>query len=223
MKCWECNKDGVKQFYLGESDLIYDKSTDTEKLLGFNFISQRWYCEDCFNRIAQERKTDRVEYIRLKKKLMFERAVRLLERQELDLYDYKEALEAVNELSVENPNWFDSAHEMVAAAIIIDNEIAAKHHYSVAGYEVDFFIPELKIVLEIDGYLHEHSISKDRKRDIKIRQALGKEYEIIRIGTKYLEENAELLIEAAKTMRKEKQKIRKSNGGEIPEWFSKKK
>lgn len=189
----------------------------------YETVSKRWYCEKCFQRVSEERKTDKVEYIRLKKKLMYERAVRILERQDVELYDYKEALEAVREVSSEDLNKFDSSHEMVAAAILIDNELTVKHHYKIAGYEVDFFIPELKAVLEVDGMYHKHSVLKDYKRDLKIRQELGKEYEIVRIDTKYIEQNAVLLVEAIKTIRAGKQKIRKQNYGIIPEWFSRQK
>lgn len=216
MKCWECGNEGVKQFDLKQADWLGDKK------LGYWHVSQRWYCEECFDRISQERKMDRTEYIRLKKKLMHERAVRMLERQELDLYEYKEALDAVREVSIENPNWFDSAHEMVAATIITSNELMVKHHHVIDGCEVDFFIPELKAVLEVDGELHKYSVNKDYKRDIKIRQALGSEYEVVRVGTKYLEENAELLVEAIRTMRAEKQRLRKEHGGVLPDWFTRK-
>lgn len=202
MKCWEC---GI------------------ESTQGGNFLEQRWYCDKCFTKYNEERESDRAEYIRLKKKLMLERATRIMEKQRLRIYEYKEALDAIKEISIEDPNKFDSAHEMVAGAIIIENEIRAKHHFKIAGCEVDFFIPELKAVLEIDGNFHEYSINKDYKRDMKIREELGMEFEVVRIGTKYIEQNAELLIEAIKTIREEKQKIRKQNHGIIPEWFAKSK
>lgn len=212
MECWECNKKGTKQFEL-------KKASD---ISGYDNISKRWYCNDCYERVAKERKDDRIEYVRLKKKLMFERATRILERQDVDIYEYKEALEAVSDYSKNNPNKFDSSHEMIAAAIIIYNELPVKIHYKVAGVEVDFYIPDMKAVLEVDGFYHEWQKLKDYERDIKVRNELGTDHEVVRIDTKYIEQNAELLVEAIRTMREEKQKIRKANYGVIPEWFAKK-
>lgn len=52
-----------------------------------------------------------------------------------------------------------------------------------------------------------------------IRSELGKEIEIVRISTKYIEQNAELLVEAIKSIRAERQKIRRQNYGILPEWY----
>ena len=215
MICWECGKkEGTKQFKLKK----------LSEFSSYDDISQRWYCEKCYSKVEAERKTDLHEYIRLKQKLMHERAVKMLERQNVDLYEYKEALDAVMEVAVEDPQKFDSSHEMLAAVIIIHNEIKVKVHYDVAGYEVDFFIPSMKAVVEIDGELY-HNGKKQRelKRDEKIRSELGSEYEVVRIDTKFIEQNAAQLIEAVDSVRKERQKVRKANYGMLPEWYERKK
>lgn len=215
MKCWECDKEGIKQFSADEyfyRDIMEDDDIE--------IASKRWYCDECYEKISESRKKDRDEYIRLKKKLMLERAIRMLEKQRINPYDYTEAYTAVKEFVEKNPDRFDSAHEMVAAMILIDNEIGIKTQYSVAGYRVDFYIPDLKAVLEIDGVLyHKHRKTHDNNRDIKIRQELGADFEIIRIDTKYIEQNAELLVEAIKAIRAERQKIRKAHHGILPSWY----
>ena len=200
MKCWECDNEGTIQFDLKKPEYFLGEVFDLVP------ASQRWYCEECFERISTERKKDRTEYIRLKKKLMFERAVRMMEKQDLDLYEYKEALEAIKSFSEENPDKFDSSHEMVAAAVLIYNEVAVKMQYKVAGYRVDFYIPELNAILEIDGNLHNYTKKRDNARDLKIKEELGKPVEIVRIKTKYIEQNAELLVEAIKTVIQERHK-----------------
>ena len=155
MKCWECDKEGTKQFDLKKAEYLFDE------LFDFVPASQRWYCDECFARITEERKTDKDEYIRLKKKLMYERAVRILEKQDVDLYEYKDALEIVKRYSDQNRDTFDSADEMVAAAVLIKNGKRIKAQHKVAGYRVDFYIPSMKIALEIDGYTHKYSKQRD--------------------------------------------------------------
>lgn len=82
----------------------------------------------------------------------------------------------------------------------------------------------MKAVVEIDGELY-HNGKKQRelKRDEKIRSELGSEYEVVRIDTKFIEQNAAQLIEAVDSVRKERQKVRKANYGMLPEWYERKK
>ena len=49
------------------------------------------------------------------------------------------------------------------------------------NYIVDFFCYELYLVIEIDGYSHEHSFQYDRKREIDLKKY---EIEIIRFSNK---------------------------------------
>lgn len=214
MKCWECGKEGTKQFELKKAS----------EFCGFDMVSQRWYCEECYERIEKERKHDLQEYIRLKKKLMYERAVKAIERQNIELYEYKEALDAVKEFTEEHPDKFDSSHEMIAAAMLIYDEIPVKVHYMIAGSEVDFYLPSLKAVLEVDGDLyHKGHGKRDAAKDAKVRSELGNDHEVIRIDTKFLEQNAKMLVEAIVSMRDEMQKVRRQNYGILPEWFTKRK
>ena len=90
----------------------------------------------------------------------------------------------------------------------------------IGKYRVDFLIPSLKIVLEIDGVTHADRLYYDRDRDKYIREELGKEWEVVRIKTEYVEQNAEMLVEAIKSIRREKQKLRAEYGGALPEWFA---
>lgn len=198
-KCWNCG-----------SDKIYTSMTDGFRTtIGLENHQSRSFCKSCYEALERERESDLKEYIRLKTKLEIERAVRKLERQDLDIYDYKEAIEAVKDFATENPQKFDSSDEIIAAIILAENEVETHIHYRVGNYELDFYLPELKAVLEVDGFLHKHHKERDSKRDREIRYHLGEDVEIVRIPTKYIEENAELLVEAIKTIRKAKQEKRK--------------
>lgn len=192
-KCWKCGKDGAEHRNIGERGILND-------LVPFSESMQRCYCEDCFKTVTKEMRHDLNEYVRLKKKLMFERAVRILERQKLNIYDYQEAIQTIEEFARENPDKFDSAYEMVAAIILIDNEIPCELQHKIGKYQCDFFIPTLKLVLEIDGERHKNRKSYDSIRDMEIKNALGAGWEIMRIKTEYLDEKADLLVEAIRTI-----------------------
>ena len=221
-KCWRCGEAADKHENMYRINPKWEGYVDyfsgNERY--YDEIHQREFCEKCFEEYKAEREADKKEYIRLKKKLMYERAVRIAERQNIDIYEYQEALEAVKEFSEENPDKFDSAHEMLAAAMFIYYEVQAKTQHKVGKYRVDFLLPDLKTVFEVDGDSHKHTLFYDNQRDEEIRSILGKEWEVVRISTKYIEENVELLVEAIKTIKSEKQKIRRENYGILPEWYS---
>ena len=54
--------------------------------------------------------------------------------------------------------------------------------------------------MEIDGERHKGSKKYDTERDMEIRAELGAGWQIVRINTDYLEENAKLLLEAVEAV-----------------------
>ena len=148
------------------------------------------------DRIEEEEKAELKEYIRLKKKSMFLRACYILEKQKTDMYEYKEAIDIVEEFIKENPDKVDSAYEVLAAIVLVHNKIHAKMQQKVGKYQVDFMLPELLTVLEIDGDRHKHRKKYDNNRDRKIKELLGPHWEVVSIKTEYLDQNAKALPKA---------------------------
>lgn len=181
----------------------------------------RLYCPDCNTEYEESKKETLKQYILLKTQVAFERALRILEKQRATLYEYKDESELVLELALNDPEKFNSSHEMIAAMELLRNRIKTKTQQKILNHRVDFVLPDLKVVLEIDGYMHDFSKVKDSKRDVKVLSELGNGWEVVRIPTKYVEENVKQLVPAIKAISKYKQDIRKQNNGVIPEWFSK--
>lgn len=204
-KCWICGKEGSEHRNIGERDELFNS------LNRYDEKSQRCYCSECFAEVVGQYKQDVQEYIRLKKKLMFERAVRIMERQSLNIYDYQEAIQTVEEFAAEKPDKFDSSYEMIAAIVLIDNELRCELQYKVGKYQCDFCIPSMKVILEIDGDRHKYNKGYDSVRDEEIMKALGPGWNIVRIKTDYLEQKADLLVEAINSVLAErKEQNRKS-------------
>lgn len=209
--------------------------------MGKVYIADCWYCheplvsskwawrnrafhEDCFELYEEKRDKDKEEYVRLKVEMMYERALRMMEKQDnLKMNLYKEAAEAVYELAKRDSTKFASSAEMVAAMELINNRVKIKIQYPVNRRRIDILIPDWKVALEIDGSLHQYRIGKDSKRTIEILGELNKEesgWEVIRIPTKYIEANVSQLVPAIKTLYNERQQLRKENGGFIPSYYS---
>ena len=185
--CWRCGK-----------------HSDTRKLTthGLTMIEaphqERWrsYCNECYKIVKKEQADMKAEYVKLKKAIMFETAIEKLEGQRLNIYDYKEAIEAVKEYITEKPDKFDSSYEIIAAIILISERVTCKPQYKVGKYSVDFLLPDEYVVLEIDGERHRHKKEYDNRRDNAIKKELGANWEIIRIDTDLLDKNAPSLVKA---------------------------
>lgn len=198
--CWYCGENVVKTF---------------------NDPSNRVFCETCKEDYLREKEETLEKYVALKIEVMYERSLRYMEKQLLSMHKYKEAAESVIEFAKGDPNRFASSHEMMAAMELIRNEIPIKMQYKVKRHRIDILIPSLKVALEIDGYMHQYKILKDSVRDVDLVNEFGVGWEVIRIPTKHIEQNLKQLVPAIKALYKEKQKLRKKNGGFIPTYFSK--
>lgn len=193
MKCWECGNKATKTRNLSVphrmyGEVIYPEAVPNSK--------QRCYCDKCFVKHMKEVREEEALYIKLKKKRMYEAAVDKLEHQKISFIDYEEAIKAVGEYVLEYPDKFDSSYEMIAAIILIHNRISCKLQYKIGSYQVDFLLPELKVVLEIDGERHKYKKEYDNQRDECIKRQLGKEWNIIRIPTELLDKHADRLYDA---------------------------
>lgn len=187
MNCWICGKTATK------TRPIYD---------GFCYIEpklseyHRCYCEKCFKETERKEAEERKLYIKLKKREMFRKAVKLLEAQETDMYEYKEAIEVVRDFIEDNVDKFDSSYEVLTAIVLVQNRIYSKMQYKVGKYQVDFLLPDMFVVLEIDGERHKHKKDYDSVRDKEIKKTLGPHWEIIRIPTDRLDKDAKKIPEA---------------------------
>ena len=190
IKCWNCGAIATET-----KAFTYDwifKAPEPREVSPY----VRCYCSKCAKEVEAKEKEERELYIKLKKREMFRKAVRILEKQDTKMYDYKDAIEVVEEHVENHPDKFDSSYEVLAAIVLVHNRIYSKMQYKVGRYQVDFLLPELFVVLEIDGERHVHKKAYDTKRDIQLQQMLGDGWDIIRIKTDYLDKDAKKLPDA---------------------------
>ena len=198
--CWYCGK---------EVELEYEPL-------------RRVLCTECFEKFQKEHEEKVQKYIKLKEEVMYDTALRNMEKAGLYMYEYQESARKMKKLMGEKTGVFRSSDELITAIVLDEYNYDFKINYRVDKYYVDFYIPELKVCLEVDGRLHEYSVKKDSIRDIDIRNYLGLDWEILRIPTKYIEKDPSKIPDILIKMRKEKRRIRKENRGILPEHYSKK-
>ena len=186
IKCWSCGRDAEK----------------TSR--GGVFPSEHFvcYCRECYEDFVKTENEENAMYVYLKHKRMLDSAIHILEDQKTDMYRYREAIDAVSDHIKENPDKYDSAYEVVAAIVLIQNRIRVKMQYAIGRYRVDFYLPDLGIILEIDGDRHRYNKTKDNKRDATIKNIIGRDIDIIRIKTEFLYQNARKLPIAIREVHK---------------------
>ena len=201
-KCWVCG------------EVIEPTYQDTDIMSG-RFCKKHWLDH------TKEHKQIVSEYLKLKNKIMFERSMRRLENSGVNMTEVQRECEAVKNHSADNPEQYKSSDEMVAAVIMLNAGVDFEMNRKIGKFIVDLFIPDWRVILEVDGERHENRLLYDSKRDAEIRKYLGDEWEIIRIPTQYIEQNPKKIPEAIQALAKQKREIRKKNGGFLPQSYSK--
>lgn len=182
----------------------------------------RIMCDDCKPEYEKDKEETLKEYIRLKMKVMYERALRILEKsQKVDMHAISEAAKAVEEYSRSHTSAFVSSHEMIAAMVLIHHRIKIKMQYKVNTKRIDIYAPELNCGVEVDGAHHKGRELKDSARDILIRGEMGSAFEIIRIPVNYIEQNPIRITTYIKNAYRLKKELRLQYDGLLPDNYSK--
>ena len=77
--------------------------------------------------------------------------------------------------------YFDSKFEVIMAIIFEKNNIPYELHKHIGKRIVDFALPDLKIIVEVDGVLYHQNESEEFLREREIMRDCGEDWEIIRI------------------------------------------
>lgn len=189
MKCWICGSEATKTL---ATKTFYDGYWEYQE----PSKHVRCFCNQCFDKVREQMKEDEAEYVRLKKKQMFNTALANLETQNVDIYKLRPAIDKVEEYIISNPDKFDSSYEIIASIVLIDAGIKFQLQKKILRYQVDIYIPSHKIIVEIDGERHKNRKTFDKERDEKIIDEVGYDWNIIRIPTEHLDKNAIKLVKA---------------------------
>lgn len=170
----------------------------------------RYKCNNC--RDKQKEKNDKLRFetdilYKAKRLQRLNKAKKLIQNKASNPNDYKKAFSII-ENKLYKPGWFQSVPEILVAAEFIRTNTKIIHQKYLAGHKIDFLLPKLKVVLEIDGYFHTEE--KDKIFDSEVQETLGKEWCIIRLKADDFPEhlphllyNIEIMTKAIKERRKE--------------------
>lgn len=76
---------------------------------------------------------------------------------------------------------YDSKDEVVFALSLAYDGIEFEIQKEICGHKVDFYIPSLNVIVEIDGEIYHKNNERDLKIDEEIKDYLGSDFEILRV------------------------------------------
>lgn len=180
----------------------------------------KFKCKECREREREAKKERNSPLRMMEAERRLDIAIEYLESKGI-LQDYSKALDIISDY-LYRPGWFQSSNEILVALELIRQGLKVRHQVKYGRWKVDFVIPEWKVILEVDGVLYHKGErkEKDKIRDAAIIAHLGPEWEIIRISEDMLKKNIQKLVPAIKRIIRERARLRKSNGNQLPSWYS---
>lgn len=198
-KCWSCGKP-LRHLFERDSDNNH----------------RRVWCDECNAARFQLKHEMDALYEKVIKFRMAEKAMQILEKQGIDMDEYREAIEVIADAVRDKRSRFDSAYEMVVAIQLIMHGVKVKTQFDVNGYKIDLMLPGLKAAVEVDGDRHNYNKQKDAERDIYVHEFLGKEWETVRVKPNIIESQLVQILPYIIEKREKQQKLRAENDGMIP-------
>ena len=147
------------------------------------------------------------QYLRSKKEMKFERAVERIKEKTKLTDKYKKAIEIVYR-NLHRKGWFHSTEEIMVAIELLKNDIKAIHQQKVGKYRIDFVLPEMKVLLEVDGSVYHNDINKEGIRDGNILLNIGLDWHIVRISTDKINKDITKLTKAIESIKESKENNR---------------
>lgn len=176
-------------------------------------------CNACKVIEKQAKKEKRKNLRELEQERKLDIAIELFEKLGMSK-DYTGSIEILRK-HLYKDGYFQSSLEVITALELLRRGYKFKHQVKIGKWKVDFVIPILKTVLEVDGDLYHSKDNKEKEqyRDSVIVASLGPEWEVIRIKESTIKKNPQKLVQAIKMVITRRRKLRK-NYSYVPSWYN---
>lgn len=139
-------------------------------------VERDYICDDCVRKMKLIKKIEVVDSAE-------ERLLKGFSHGKWDKFNErtKKSANIVRKRVFDGVDNFGSKQEAMVAIQLERNGVMYETQKDIGGYKVDFCIPQLKMVLEIDGILYHTNDDKAFLRDRKIMSCLGERWEIVHL------------------------------------------
>ena len=196
----DAHRDGIKTRHEGRATWYSVKCNECgehfeQKRYNSNHVDQ-YMCNKCKGntKVAEDR------YLYTAKELKFERAVERIGGMTKINDDYKRAINVVHK-NLHNKGWFQSTEEIMVAIELLKNRVKVIHQQKVKNYKVDFVLPDMKVLLEVDGAIYHNNLRREGERDGNILLAMGLDWNVVRISTDRINKDVTKLMKAIKAVK----------------------
>lgn len=152
------------------------------KIRSTQYSRKRTYlCDYCKGVIKKKQKVE-IPSTETKYDRRFNSAVENIRKAVKDFKSYEKAIEVAKGRSYQ----YGSIPEAMVAIELLKNKYKIVPQQKIGKYKVDFVIPEIKVVLEVDGKLYHSDIRAEGERDFVIHQSLGIKWMVIHYPAEYV-------------------------------------
>ena len=138
-------------------------------------------CKDCESKMKLLKQLNKIDNSQVK----IEKAVKRYLHKDCS---YQNERDAIVRKILNDGFSFRSEAEACFALQLEKEEIAYYPNYKIGDNEVDFLLPNMKRIIEIDGELYHTDEDKDFLRERSIMRSAGEDHEIVRIPASYVPE-----------------------------------
>lgn len=145
----------------------------------FESNKNKYYCDKCDEKIKLVKKLEMVDNA---EKLINKKPRNL--RRIIDDIDVSENVKIIKKRIINGIDKFSSVPEVLVAIQMQRIDLEYQTQKEIAGKKVDFYLPTIKIILEIDGDIYHLDQNKTFIRDRQIMSEIGEDWEIVHISSK---------------------------------------
>ncbi|WP_347136096.1 endonuclease domain-containing protein [[Clostridium] symbiosum] len=152
------------------------------KIRSSQYSRKRTYLCDYCKGVIKERKKVEIPSTETKHDRRFNSAVENIRKTVKDFQKYEKAIEVAKGRAYQ----YGSIPEAMVAIELLKNKFKIIPQQKIGRYKVDFAIPEIKVVFEVDGKLYHSNLQSERERDFVIHQTLGFQWMVIHYPAEYV-------------------------------------
>lgn len=142
-------------------------------------IKSKYVCNACEEKLALMKQFKTID--RGQKKI--EKAARSFYYKSISYAEEKEKIVAK---MIDDGFRFNSADEVCLAMQFEKQNVRYFPNYKIGKHKVDFFLPDIKIIVEVDGEMYHTDDDKEFLRERSIMANVGESYEIVRVSAEYI-------------------------------------
>lgn len=140
---------------------------------------KKYICEECENKMNLLKQITKIDTAQEK---IEKSATKFLRRN----CSYENERDSVIRKVLTQKFHFMSTEEACFAMQLEKEHIRYYPNYKIGKHRVDFFLPDMKRIIEIDGEIYHTNDDKDFLEERAVMRIIGEEYEIIRIPASYV-------------------------------------